>query len=88
MRGYAPSDIPADGLYQSAALALDVVGLIDTLGGERAGVIGHDWGALAAYGAAMLAPEKVDKLVTLSIPYGPGLARALITDFDQQRRSW
>jgi pimeloyl-ACP methyl ester carboxylesterase len=72
MRGYAPSAIPADGLYQSAALAFDVVGLIDTLGGGRAGVIGHDWGALAAYGAAMLAPEKVDKLVTFRSPTARG----------------
>jgi pimeloyl-ACP methyl ester carboxylesterase len=78
MRGYAPSDIPPHGPYQSAALALDVIGLIDMLGGGRADIIGHDWGAVAAYGAAVIAPQKIGKLVALSIPYGPSLAKALV----------
>lgn len=88
MRGYAPSDIPPEGSFHSAALALDVIALVDVLGGGRARVIGHDWGAVAAYGAAVLAPEKIDKLVTLAVPYGPGLGRALVANPDQQRRSW
>jgi pimeloyl-ACP methyl ester carboxylesterase len=88
MRGYAPSDILPHGPYQSAALALDVIGLIDMLGGGRADIIGHDWGAVAAYGAAVIAPQKIGKLVALSIPYGPSLAKALVTDATQQRRSW
>src|SRR5262249_29070918 len=32
-------------------------------------VVGHDWGAAAAYGAANLAPEKVRFLVTVAIPH-------------------
>lgn len=88
MRGYAPSDVPADGSYHSAALGQDVVGLIDALGGGHASVIGHDWGAVAAYSAAVLAPEKIEKLVTLAIPFGAGFGKALIVDPDQQRRSW
>ena len=88
MRGYAPTVAAAAGPYQSAALAYDVIGLIDALGGGRATVLGHDWGAIAAYGAAVLAPERLERLVTLSIPYGPGLAQALVRDRDQQLRSW
>jgi len=88
MRGYAPT-APAPGAhYQSAALARDVIGLIDALGAEKATLIGHDWGAFAAYGAALLAPERVDALVAMAVPYGPGLGRAMVGDPVQQRRSW
>src|SRR5262245_45020657 len=88
MRGYAPTEIPADGRYQSAVLAYDAVELIGALGYESAVVFGHDWGALAAYGAAILAPEKVTKLITAALPHGPAVLNAFLGDYDQQRRSW
>jgi len=88
MRGYAPSDIPADGRYQTAALGQDVLALIAALGAEHAVVIGHDWGATAAYAAAVIEPARVSRLVTLAVPYGPALLTRLITDPVQQRRSW
>ncbi len=87
MRGYAPTAVPEDGRYQTAVLARDVVELIEAFRASRAVVIGHDWGALAAHGAAILAPERVIRLVTLSIPHrGAGLA--LASSYDQQKRSW
>lgn len=87
MRGYAPTAIPADGRYQAATLARDVIELIDALGAPNAVVVGHDWGALAAHGAAILAPERVHRLVTLAVPHrGAGLA--LATSYAQQKRSW
>lgn len=87
MRGYAPTEAPADGRHQLALLAHDALGLVDALGAQRAAMIGHDWGALAAHGAAILAPDKVRRLVTLSVPHRTtGLA--LATSYDQQRRSW
>ena len=49
---------------------------------------GHDWGAAAAYVAAALAPERIKRLVTLAVPYGPAFGRAMMFDGDQQRRSW
>jgi pimeloyl-ACP methyl ester carboxylesterase len=53
MRGYAPTAVPGDGCYQTAALGLDASALHDALGGDGDAVlIGHDWGALAAYAAA------------------------------------
>ena len=69
MRGYAPSACP-DGPYQTAALAGDVAGLIAALGAKRAVVYGHDWGAPAAYAAAVLFPEQVERLITAAVPYG------------------
>src|SRR5947199_7131294 len=58
MRGYAPTDVPGDGRYQAGALVADAIALHDALGGDgEAVIIGHDWGAFAAYGAAARAPE-------------------------------
>ncbi len=88
MRGYAPSDVPPNGPYQSAALAHDAVALIEALGYEKAFVFGHDWGAVAGYGAAILAPERVVRLVTAAVPHGPAVPMAFMTNYDQQRRSW
>lgn len=88
MRGYAPTEAPADGRYQSAVLGQDIVALISALGCSSAHVFGHDWGALAAYGAAILAPEKVTKLITAAVPHGPAVATAFMSNYDQQRRSW
>jgi pimeloyl-ACP methyl ester carboxylesterase len=88
MRGYAPTAAAADGRYQSAVLAQDVVELITALGYSSAHLFGHDWGAIAAYGAAILAPDKVTKLVTAAVPHGPAVLNAFMSNYDQQRRSW
>ena len=37
-------------------------------------MIGHDWGASTVYEAATLAPEKVSKLVALSVPHARAVA--------------
>src|ERR1700704_5760029 len=53
MRGYAPTGIPADGCFQLGALIADATALHDALGGDgQAVLIGSDWGAETAYGAA------------------------------------
>lgn len=88
MRGYAPTGPAPDGRYQTAALAEDVVALIEALGYDEAILFGHDWGALAAYGAALAAPGRVRKLVTAAVPYGAQVTTAFMTSYDQQRRSW
>ena len=88
MRGYAPTEQPADGRYQSAVLALDVVELIGALSADSAVVFGHDWGAVAAYGAAVVAPNKIRRLITAAVPHGPAVLNAFLSNYDQQRRSW
>lgn len=88
-RGYAPTDVPPDGSYETPALTLDVLALIDALGnGHPVIVMGHDWGAVAAYRAAAMAPEKVAKLITMSVPPGNAFSRSLLSNPTQQRRSW
>ena len=66
MRGYAPTEAPRDGRYQTALLSQDVLALIGALGFDQAYLIGNDWGAIAVSGAAVLEPGKVTKLVTIA----------------------
>jgi pimeloyl-ACP methyl ester carboxylesterase len=68
MRGYHPTAIP-DRDADQETLARDALALVDALGATEAVVIGHDWGASAAYGAAALGPERVKKLFVLAIPH-------------------
>lgn len=74
MRGYRPTAIPERDTDMET-LARDALGIIDALGETSAVVVGHDWGATAAYGAASIAPEKVRKLFTLAIPHPTGMRR-------------
>ncbi len=87
-RGYAPTSIPADGQYQSGALVADLIALHEALGGdEKAVLIGHDFGATAAYGAAAYAPDRWHKVVTIAIPPAGAMAEKIMS-YDQLRRSW
>ena len=88
MRGYSPTEAAPDGRYDSAALSEDALALIDALGYKDAIVFGHDWGAVAAYGAASAAPDRVSELVTAAVPYGTKFFEALVINYAQQRRSW
>jgi pimeloyl-ACP methyl ester carboxylesterase len=69
MRGYAPTEVPADGRYQPGVLAADVIGLHEALGGdERAVLVAHDWGATAAYDAVALEPARWRKCIFMNLP--------------------
>lgn len=68
MRGYHPSGIP-DHDPDQETLAHDTLSLIEALDAPDAIVIGHDWGASAAYGAAALGPHRMKKLLTIGIPH-------------------
>ncbi|WP_329087511.1 alpha/beta hydrolase [Actinomadura citrea] len=88
MRGYAPTSVPEDGAYQSGALAADAVALHEALGGgPDAVLIGHDWGAFAAYGAANAAPDRWRKAVALSVPPISVMTTAFF-DYEQLKRSF
>lgn len=68
-RGYAPSDIPADGDYHVAALTYDAIALHRNLGGDdRAVLIGHDWGALTVHGVAAAADNPYRHLIAMAVP--------------------
>jgi pimeloyl-ACP methyl ester carboxylesterase len=72
MRGYHPSGIP-DRDTDPETLARDPLALIEALGARDAIVIGHDFGAAAAYGAAAHGPDRVKKLFVIGIPHPAAL---------------
>lgn len=88
MRGYRPTDIPSDGDYQIAALASDVIGLLDALDWSDTLLLGHDWGAVAGYAATAKAPGRIREFVSLSIPPLRLFLRNALRSPAQWRRSW
>ena len=50
-------------------------------------LIGHDWGALAAYAAAGHAPERWSRVVVAAVPPPATVAQAFFS-YDQLQRSW
>lgn len=89
MRGYAPTSVPEDGLFQTGALSADANALHDVLGGgEDAVLIGHDWGAPAVYGAAGSAPDRWRKVVGMAVPPGGAMGAAFLGNREQLKRSW
>ena len=77
-RGYAPSDLADDGNYQLGALVSDVMDLYDALDADaRTVLVGHDWGAMTAYGVGALSPARFARVVTLSVAPHATLQRAM-----------
>ncbi len=88
MRGYAPTQVPVDGRYQTGALAADAGALHESLGGDgRAVIIGHDWGAAAATGAAVHQPTRWSRVVTMAVPPLAAMATSFLT-YAQLKRSF
>jgi pimeloyl-ACP methyl ester carboxylesterase len=88
MRGYAPTSPAPDGRYQSVLLAQDVIRLIDALGAERAFLVGHDWGATATYGAAALAPERIERIVTIGAAHPAAVRGDLASSYERHKGIW
>ena len=88
MRGYAPTSPAPDGRYQSVLLAQDAVALVIALGTGRAFVVGHDWGAAAAYGAAALAPERIERMVTLGAAHPAAVRGDLAASYERHKGVW
>src|SRR4051794_6407138 len=84
LRGFGNSDKPADVReYRVGRSVADMTAVLDELEIERAHIVGHDWGAGVAWALALLAPQRVDRLVALSV--GHPNTRATRTLEDRQR---
>lgn len=69
-RGYGNSSRPADvAAYDIEHLTGDLVGLLDHYGYDDATFVGHDWGAMVVWGLALLRPDRVNRVINLSLPY-------------------
>lgn len=80
MRGYAPTSLADD--YSVRALVADAVGLREALTRGPATLVGHDWGAEAAWSVPR---DAFDRVVALSVPASEHLVRPSIA---QARASW
>jgi pimeloyl-ACP methyl ester carboxylesterase len=86
LRGFGQSDKPKEAsAYAIPILISDVVGILDALGIERAHVVGHDWGAVLAWGLAALLPDRVERLAVLSVGHPSVFAQLPI---EQREKSW
>jgi pimeloyl-ACP methyl ester carboxylesterase len=75
LRGWGWSDAPP-GDYAKATFAADAIALLDAEGIDRVSVMGHDWGAYAAFLLALEHPGRVERMVALDMsPPWPGPPR-------------
>lgn len=69
-RGYGNSSRPAEVTdYDLDHLTGDLVALLDHYGYEDATFVGHDWGAMVVWGLTLLHPDRVERVINLSLPY-------------------
>jgi pimeloyl-ACP methyl ester carboxylesterase len=82
---FLSADTVRDG--SGVALAQDAIDFADALGIAQFDVVGHDWGARAAYTLAALFPQRVRSIAALALAFQPRGAFVL-PDFSQARRFW
>ena len=71
---------------EMVAMAQDALDLLDALKIEKCAVVGHDWGARIAYVLAACFPERIGKIVTMSVGWSPG--ELATPDLEQTRLYW
>ncbi|MYR26300.1 MULTISPECIES: alpha/beta hydrolase [unclassified Streptomyces] len=79
LRGVGGSDRTPRG-YDPANLALDITGVIRSLGEPDAALVGHDLGGYLAWTAAVMRPKLVRRLVVSSMPHPRRWRAAMLRD--------
>ena len=78
-RGYAGSDRPEKVEdYDLVHLTGDLVGLLDTMGIEKAVFAGHDWGGFVAWAMPIAHPERCLGVIGVNTPYVPFPSTAML----------
>ncbi|MCC6214829.1 MAG: alpha/beta fold hydrolase [Polyangiaceae bacterium] len=87
LRGYAPSTLA--GPFHLRRIAQDLLELADALS-PRSPVllVGHDWGAAAAFVALAIAPSRFARAVTLAVPHPLAFRAGVARHPRQLARSW
>jgi pimeloyl-ACP methyl ester carboxylesterase len=89
MRGYNLSDKPPGvRSYRVELLARDVERLILACGERTASVVGHDWGAIVAWIAAMRYPGRLERLAILNVPHPARFLDGLLSPMQLLRSSY
>ncbi|MGI8609405.1 MAG: alpha/beta fold hydrolase [Candidatus Dormibacteria bacterium] len=86
LRGFGRSDRP-EGVeaYRMGEMLADVHDILRTLGVPRVFVVGHDWGAALAWMFTITQPQKVDRLVAISVGHPAKFFRPSLR---QMQMSW
>jgi pimeloyl-ACP methyl ester carboxylesterase len=70
LRGLGRSDRPDEvSAYALPNAIADVTAVLDALDIGAAHIVGHDWGAAVTWLTAMLSPDRVQKIVAISVPH-------------------
>jgi pimeloyl-ACP methyl ester carboxylesterase len=86
LRGFGESDRPAEVAdYALSRSVKDVLAMLDALELDRAHVVGHDFGAVVAWLVAASTPERVDRLVAMSVGH-PNTFRERTVE--QREKAW
>lgn len=87
LRGFGRSEKP-QGVehYKMRLVVRDILGILDGLGVDEAAVVGHDFGASAAWALTMAAPDRVERLAVVSV--GHPAAYWSSTGLDEREKSW
>ncbi len=86
LRGRGQTEMPTRAEdYALRLMVQDVAALLDALDVERAHVVGHDWGAALAWVSASLLPQRVDRLVVISVGHPAARSRPTL---EQLQKSW
>lgn len=88
-RGYGGSDAPERiDAYDILELTADVIGLVQALGEQRAFLVGHDWGCIVAWHAALLFPHRFHCVLGMSVPYGRARGNEWVEPPGRQDEFW
>jgi pimeloyl-ACP methyl ester carboxylesterase len=86
LRGFGASDRPKEvEEYAVGRSIADVVAMLDQLDVERIRLVGHDWGAGVAWALAAFVPERVERLVVMSVGHPNTLREPSI---EQREKAW
>lgn len=69
MPGYEESSLKSNNQYSIDYVSDEIIALTRVISNKPVHIIGHDWGAIAAYAAATKAPELFASLSALTIPH-------------------
>ena len=70
MRGYGRSSVyDQHGDYAQEKIVADMIGLLDTIGRDKAVWVGHDWGSPVVWNIASHHPDRCHAVSNLCVPY-------------------
>jgi pimeloyl-ACP methyl ester carboxylesterase len=78
-RGYSPRARPRSRFgYRTTDLIADIAELITQIG-QPVHLVGHDWGAIVAWGLAGQHPDLIRSLTAVSVPHPAAFMRSMLT---------